>query len=567
MPPMNFFLQQIERHIDESLLIQGEDILAKDGILSLEEIESHLWAFKVIEEGDAKFEVEIQITPSKIKAFTCDCDIFKAQKNCPHIVASLLALRRRKNEEKKAKRTAKQSAKPSKKLSIQQVLDQLSKEELIEVIKDFTRQNRTFALSLKARYAYKVPSVDSQKAYLQLMNAVLQMARRPDRSFNKRGAGNIAKIMEEMVGQMQIHLLQQHYAEVFALGQSILIKIPPILGKILSEEEILQAPLENTFKVLGQLIEAPIPPALKDRIWDFCLEEVQKIAYRNHQLDHLFHPLLIKLIEDDQQQDLLLEISSRILDQYRQEEKALPQALYFHYSVWERKYGKKMIQQYIAHSVEGEAELEVLINYVIKQQDYKKAEQFARTAIKLAKSAAEKVIYKTQLLRLAELQKNRTKSIKLAEELFLQSKEIRYFRKIKQAAAEEWPEVLQKLLLKLKKLEDNPKLNALLPQIFGEEQLIEQLLDFIKRYPSIDLLLNFDKFLLPDYQKELQPIYVAEVQNYLNAHLGRITSTKIRAIIQHLHRLGAHRIGNELVQIIRKDYAERPSLMEELSLF
>ena len=81
MPPMNFFLQQIERHIDESLLIQGEDILAKDGILSLEEIESHLWAFKVIEEGDAKFEVEIQITPSKIKAFTCDCDIFKAQKS------------------------------------------------------------------------------------------------------------------------------------------------------------------------------------------------------------------------------------------------------------------------------------------------------------------------------------------------------------------------------------------------------------------------------------------------------------------------------------------------------
>ncbi|MBX2871009.1 MAG: hypothetical protein KTR30_02890, partial [Saprospiraceae bacterium] len=312
---MNFFLQHIERHVDESLLIQGEELYIRDGVLAMEEIEQHLWSFKVIEDDDARYEVEIQITPSKVKAYTCDCAQFQAEKNCPHIVASLLALRRRKSDEKKQKRKNKQQqSQSSRKLSIQQILDQLEREELIHIIKDFTRQNRAFALSLKARFAYKVPSVDSQKAYLQLVNSVIQMARRPDRTFNKRGAASIAKILEEMLEQMHLHLVQQQYAEVFILAQSILLKVPPILGKVQSDEALLNPPLEKVLKLLLQLIQASIPPALRERIWEFLIEEYVKIAYRNHGLDAYFHPILIRLAKEDEQEVLLLETSELMLD-------------------------------------------------------------------------------------------------------------------------------------------------------------------------------------------------------------------------------------------------------------
>lgn len=565
---MNFFLQHIERHVDESLLIQGEELYIQDGVLAMEEIEQHLWSFKVVDHEADRYEVEIQITPSKVKAYTCDCNQFKKEKNCPHIVASLLALRRRKSEEKKQKRKNKErQGQSNKKLSIQQILDQLEREELIHIIKDFTRQNRAFALSLKARYAYKVPSVDSHKAYLQLVNSVIQMARRPDRSFNKRGAASIAKILEEMLEQMHLHLVQHQYAEVFILAQSILLKVPPILGKVQSDEALLNPPLEKVLKLLLQLIQASIPPALKERIWEFLIEEYVKIAYRNHGLDVFFHPILIRLAAEDEQEVLLLETSELMLDHYRTEDRPLAKALYFHYLLWEKKYGKKAIRQFLTHILQESSERSELIHYCIRQKDYKRAEQFARASLKVAETVTEKVKGKTFLLRLAELQQNNKKTIKLAQDLLLTSKELGYFRKIKQAAGEGWLDIRAGVIQKLKKQSTQSDHHKLLPHIYGEEGMQKELLAYITQHPSLDLLVNFDRYLLPAYEKQLKSVYVAEVQLYLNAHLGRISSTKIRAIIQHLHALGAHSIGNELVQVIRKDYAERPSLMDELSLF
>ncbi|MBX2871623.1 MAG: hypothetical protein KTR30_05975, partial [Saprospiraceae bacterium] len=254
-------------------------------------------------------------------------------------------------------------------------------------------------------------------------------------------------------------------------------------------------------------------------------------------------------------------------DHYRTEDRPVALALYFHYLLWEKKYGKKAILQFFVHIVQETLEQSELIHYSIRQKDYKRAEQFAKTSLKVAASVADKIKGKTFLLRLAELQQNNKKTIKLAQELFLTSKELSYFRKIKKAAGEGWLDARTQVIQKLEKQVGKSDTHKLLPQIYGEEGMHDELLAYITQHPSLDLLVNFDRYLLPAHEKQLKPVYVAEVQLYLNAHLGRISSTKIRSIIQHLHSLGAHSIGNELVQVIRKDYAERPSLMDELSLF
>ena len=393
------------------------------------------------------------------------------------------------------------------------------------------------------------------------------MARRPDRTFNKRGAGSIAKILEEMLEQMHLHLVQQQYAEVFILAQSILLKVPPILGKVQSDEPLLNPPLEKVLKLTLQLIQASIPPALRERIWEFFIEEYTKFAYRNHGLDVFFHPILFRLATEDEQAMLLLETSELMLDHYRTEDRPMAQALYFHYLLWEKKYGKKAIRQFFTHILQAAFEQSELIHYSLRQKDYKRAEQFAKASLKVAETPSEKIKGKTFLLKLAELQADNKKTIKLAQELFLFSKDLSFFRKIKQAAGDEWFEIRKQVIQKLEKQIGQTDNQALLPQIYGEEGMHEELLTYLTQHPSLDLLVNFDRYLLPEHEKKLKPIYVAEVQLYLNAHLGRISSTKIRSIIQHLHSLGAHSIGNELVQVIRKDYAERPSLMDELSLF
>ena len=62
-------------------------------------------------------------------------------------------------------------------------------------------------------------------------------------------------------------------------------------------------------------------------------------------------------------------------------------------------------------------------------------------------------------------------------------------------------------------------------------------------------------------------IYQQILNQYLNNHLGRTPSVKIRTVIAHLHEHEKHEVASQLVQAFRDQYAERHSLMEELAWF
>ena len=73
---MNFPLQNLELHIEENALIEGEKLFESGEIGQLLEVERHLWIGHV-----AGYEAEVQISPSKVVAASCDCAVFAEKKD------------------------------------------------------------------------------------------------------------------------------------------------------------------------------------------------------------------------------------------------------------------------------------------------------------------------------------------------------------------------------------------------------------------------------------------------------------------------------------------------------
>ena len=72
---MNFLLSNIEVALEERFLLVGEKLLEDGKVNEFIESERNLWLTKVDD-----FEVELQISPSRVKAVSCECDIYLKEK-------------------------------------------------------------------------------------------------------------------------------------------------------------------------------------------------------------------------------------------------------------------------------------------------------------------------------------------------------------------------------------------------------------------------------------------------------------------------------------------------------
>ena len=104
-----FKLQELEEQFAEAFWLDGEDLQLAGSVRELTEVERHLWTSKV-QTGQSKHEVEIQITPSKVKSFSCECSNFMEKGNCAHIVATLIELRSLINHRKRERDIQKAAA-------------------------------------------------------------------------------------------------------------------------------------------------------------------------------------------------------------------------------------------------------------------------------------------------------------------------------------------------------------------------------------------------------------------------------------------------------------------------
>lgn len=561
---MNFALKDIELYIDDLWVEQGEALLLEFTKQKLHEIERHLWVGTM---GDS--EIEVQISPSKVKAYTCECDDFKREKICSHVTAGLLYLRKllqQKEEEKKAKAVPPKAT--SNKLTIPLILRSANDEELRQFIRQYARINRDFALSLKARFAARIDSIDSHAKYEQLLDAIIKPGTSKKRKMTAKTRTQLLRLLDELEIQAKDSLAIENPTETFAISQAALDKAGSILRWPSDKEVDFPAIFRRFIRQLLQIQLSAVAPALKVKIFDYLLDLCFTPTLLEKGLsDDLIQFAIEKDLSSTQRQQILERIDI-LLASTQLEKKYHLQLLVNKLRLLELEGRSEEQEALIKKHLNEPNVLLHAIDRSLRNQQYSQVQKLAERGLNDYRNTEILAALREALLSVALHLKDKKETAHQALWLFLHHYQIDYFRQYKSTFRKSsWPKAFQKLLTTLDERPFSLAKRDMHSDVFVEEQKPTALYEYIHKIRSMDLLLRHGQYLFQWDEKKTNELYTELLENYISNHIGRQTSQKVRRLIQHLHEINQAKVAARLVAFLRQEYGERDSLMDELAVF
>ncbi len=558
---MNFPLRQLENHLDEASLLAGELLLGAGRVSALKEIDRHLWTAVV--EDDPPVEVEVKLSPSRVLAGTCDCPQFRREQSCGHFAAVLLLLRKKKTDEQARRRQKSRPARQSKKFTTSAVLDNVDPEELVEFVRQFARANRNFALALKARFAVSVDQADNKEKFVQVLDSTINAARKADRSISSRGYNKIRKVIGEYRQHIQEAIARHHFREAVFILQSIIERITPILNKLTIPDHELRQTVREAFNTLHEIVTLHAAPALREEVWTYLLAEGRKLTYRNQRIDLLFFRLLADLAIDRGQLDQLLALLDAQEQRYEAELRETTPLLRLRLDLLEKHGKNEAADELLTSHGLPPAVLLYAIETALKRSDYERAESLLRRSGHRFQESYHRNKAEELAIRLAELQGDQPALRSLREERFLRTFNQEELQALKNAWGNEWPQFFPTLI---QKLSQNTARHDLIAAMLAAEGQFPRLLSYLDDHPSLDLIMRYDHYLLPEYANQLEQLYRKSLEGFTNVYLGPKSSRRVREMLDHLLNTGRQQLAASLAEELRRTYPERHTLMEELDL-
>ena len=555
---MNFLLKNLELSLPESHVLVGEKLLDTQQVTSLFESERNLW----IAEVDG-FEVEMQITPSKVRACSCECNVFLEEKICGHVAAGLMVLRKRLTEKKADARPRK---KTYQKLTVNAILDQVGQEELSAFVRFYARSNRQFSIALKTRFAGAVPMQDNAEKYRQVIVSVLKNARNKNDKISVPGAKQLLATGRDLLGQANDALALEHFMDCWSVLHVLIEKVVPVVNRTDYETDAFLDFGSNCFELLRRLTLQPIPPMLRSDIWEFLLTLAGQPIYRGYDLGIFIYQQLLPLADDKTKSEALLEVVDRELkNSHRFSEKIARQLTACKLAILQKKGFASMAKDFLKTVLTSTDQVLFVVSTALEHQMFKIAKKLGESGLDLNDHHLYQYRLKVMLLDIATAESDAENIVRWAKDSFIATGNIKYIRLCKQYFEGNWTEFLDKIIVELTTKNPFDK-NEFLANLYGEEKMIELLGRTALEEGTIDFLMKYDQHFLPDHTDELYGHYVQLMDSYFSNHLGIKPTRKMLHLFDHLRQIGAQPLVDRLASFVRKHHPKRMELAMELML-
>lgn len=557
---MNFQIDHIELHIDDKFVELGEQLLQKQALTSLYESEKNLWLGNILDRN--AFEVEIQMVSHRIKAITCDCQTFKDHQVCAHSTAVLLELRNRKKQALEKKEVPKKAARKSgSTLTINTILQNISKEQLEQFVKAFARQNRNFSVALKTKFAASVEVEDSQLKYLQVLKGAISVNCNSKGEFSVKNMQQILKIAYQMIAQAEDMIALRNYTEGFSILEACLIRISPLL-KYNPEQEENENFVFRVLQISWDLYGKEIAPLLKGRIWSFYSEESFKSFYFSEALNTHFFQFLLTITEEVEKVNQLTAYVDKQIGRTDLTIESTVSLVAFQLALYEKNGLEEEAKVLIERYIDQEAVLVMAVNDAVKKGKFERARQLSESKQSRIRDVALKEKLDDLNLKIAVHQGVASEIQQFGEIRFFQTYDFSYYQLlVDQSDAET---VYQSILEKIKRQPYSIAKRDAISKLHFETGNIDALLTYFETIRSLDLLKLYDAQLAKNHKKKIYTLYKELITEYLNNHLGPKPAQRVRSIMQHLKTIGAHDLVDQLVSLFEVEYKNRRSLIEEI---
>jgi len=559
-------LENFEEQISDVMLGRGYNYFTNKLVDDLEEIEPGVWTAEV--QGTEIYLVSIELEKNKIVDWECDCPY--DGELCKHVVAVLYELARTlKTPNKKLEKQI-----PNKKESnVESILKKTSFEDLKKFLIHQFSYNGRLKNSFVAYFAEYLDE-DANTKYRIIVQNIYKAARGRDGFIDYHSAPRLTIPLSELTDKAYGLLERHNVPESMAICKSLLEEVPEFAQNMDDSDGGIGGIMSSVFDVFGSIIEKA-PPELKDEIFEYFLKEYPKERYHYLGFDDDILEIIGDLVTLKDQEDKFF----KLIDSQIEVEKNKEYPEYRVVSLLRTKINYLLENKrdseawnIIESNKHYDEFLKMMIEQRINNKDYNSAIELCNEAIiRVDKDGHSwsSVPWKKILLDIHEKKKDVKNIRKFAEELFLHSRELDYYKKLKSTIdAEEWKNVSEKIIDKIKGKTQQGGLSdaSLLADIFILECYKERLLKLLEiNSTRIEFIDSYSKHLKDEYPEKIVQFYQSAIKTYAKI-TGREFYYNTVKYLKNLKKIsGGEEKVKELVASFRIQYKNRPAMMEILN--
>ncbi len=544
-----FSLSDVSHYFDNQTIDQAQHLRQNNALSRLQQPIKKLWSCAV-NDGNA-YEVEVQLFGLKVRAYTCNCLGFSQKNSCKHTVALMLQLKSFLIDPKKIKQEENLKKADKDDISIQKVLSNISREDLLEFIIDYAKTDKKMAFAVKAKFLSENDNLFDLKLYTNLLNDTIRSFKNPNGQLTNKGWSQIDKIFKDLLYKSRGKILEKEYVVAVEILKPIYLITMQLSRGSNAPLYDLKPFFSRTIEYLNLMATNTLTPKIKTQIAEFIAEDYKLFPYQPFAFDLIFNytkqvenlgivPIIdvihTEMLKEKSDNKIIALRQIHLLKQVNKVEKAidLTEALY-------------------------PTENELLTFAKLALSD-----NLLNVAFIAAKSGYTKYnksqAFGEVLLRIATLQDEKDMVLIYARELFSLYPQIRYYEALTIIGMDN--KTLNKLFVDTKMTDIKREGLNIEIEIMNKNYLVA--LDKITNLN--DLIYFTETFIIhiKDPYFEKLKLIVAE---YLEVHIGKTPAVIIKDLIRKMHKLHASDIAKKFTDWLRDTYEDRFALLEEISLF
>jgi hypothetical protein len=560
-------LEQLEHSIDPVILERGVLYRQNDHIFAINEVEPRVYHAEV--EGSKFYNVEIQLSSRGEVVYTlCDCP-YDQGPICKHAVAVLLEIRDGLTSENQAKAPSKTNS--SHKRSIAVELSKLSKDELITLLVNFSKEIGEVKQALSLRFM-DADHKNSLNEYKKIIRSCIKQ------NSDRYGFVTYRNVHYAVVGGEQI---MDKAKEVLESGNPL--RASEICFCIMHEMGDLLQMCDDSDGIVGGMIQECLylvrsatieieehDPKVKSDLFQLLLKEVAHSSIKgwsDWQLSLLESAVYV--MTDHAQKDLWNDAIERLV---REEDNHLSDNSYFlensawlRYQVIGRLDGENQAQIYLQNHLEYTLFRKKAIEEAIENQDLDKALGLAKQGETKDRAKGYPGLvnqWKTYQYEIYGHTHQLDKQIEIAEE-FVVAGEYTYYLRLKELySADAWGIAYERLLDDLEKSSRSWQADSLYTRVLVEESETQRLLNYV--YKRKHAVLEYYPYLVSKYTDDVFVLFTQLISEEIVLSSNRKQYQKVCGMIRHLIKAGGELQAKMIIEQLCNNYPNRPAMIDEL---
>lgn len=518
--------------------------------------------------GD-NYRVSVEIGNDSNEVIDHDCDCPFDGDLCKHQAALLLVIANKEtgSPDDEAADESLATKKKGKHAAAEVLLDKISKEELLEFMKQSFERDPQLRKNFVATFSAKTAA--SKKDYKEIITAALQ-GLKGARSFRDRGA--VVRSMEviwKLLTQAEVTITTDP-ERTLQISQAVLEKLVPALQYVDDSNGDVGGGIEQAVHLMYLVSETNQDEPLRSEWFEWLLKSAQHKDFQGWDCSWDF-ATLVALVATPDEERKVVALATAMKQRDRDEntwiadyaaEKASKVLLAF----IEKNKTKEETEAFILQNVHHDGIRRMALKHYLANKNFTSAIKLCREGIKLA---VEKKLpglvsqwYET-LMEIFQSQGDQRGVVECATYLFYKSHaDIRLYRVLKKTTIDaEWPREKAALIRHLEKASDA----HLLATICVEEGDTVRLLEILKTTRHIPYLQEFGKHLPKEDKPALQQLYFDLLSEQLEWSANRDNYREVAGILKKMTKTFDKEAIANFVRDAKKKYPQRPALLEELS--